>query len=75
MVLINACGASLLVGNGERLIMHKQDVDELASYIPQAQIIASHMDTVSHLTVTRQDIRSLGLPNVHVPEDNEVLSF
>ena len=75
VVLINACGASLLIGNGERLIMHKQDVDELASYIPQAQIIASHMDTVSHLTVTRQDIRSLGLPNVHVPEDNEVLSF
>ena len=34
-----------------------------------------HIDTVSHLTVTRQDIRSLGLSNVHVPEDNEVLSF
>jgi ABC-type sugar transport system ATPase subunit len=75
VVLINACGASLLVGNGERLIMHKQDIEDLASYIPQAQIIASHMDTVSHLTVTRQDIRSLGLSNVHVPEDNEVLSF
>ena len=75
VVLINACGASLLVGNGERLIMHKQDIEDLSSYIPQAQIIASHMDTVSHLTVTRQDIRSLGLPNVHVPEDNEVLSF
>ena len=33
------------------------------------------MDTVSHLTVTRNHIKKLNLKNVIVPEDNEVLSF
>ena len=59
--------------------MHKQDVDELASYIPQAQIIASHMDTVSHLTVTRQDLKELvkenNLSNLFIPNDGETLTF
>ena len=33
------------------------------------------MDTVSHLTVTRDDIKALKLNNVVVPDDNEILEF
>ncbi len=73
IIVVNACGATLL--NGERIIMNDEDVKIVAKYIPAAIIIASHMDTVSHLTVTRNDIRKMRLNNVIVPEDNETLEF
>lgn len=73
IIIVNACGARLL--NEERLIMDTNDVKALAAFAPKATIIASHMGTVSHLTVTRQDIQALHLPNVLIPQDNEILSF
>lgn len=73
VIIVNACAATLL--NGEKIIMDAADVQALALYAPKAKVIASHMDTVSHLSVTRNDIRHLNLGNVLVPEDNEVLAF
>ena len=73
IIIVNACGAMLL--NGEKIIMDDKDVQAVAAYAPTASIIACHMDTVSHLTVTREDIKKLGLKNVFVPNDNEILSF
>ena len=73
VIVVNACGATLL--NGERIIMNDEDVKTIASYVPSAIIVASHMDTVSHLTVTRSDIRKMNLKNVVVPEDNEIMEF
>ena len=73
VIVVNACGATLL--NGEKIIMDDKDVQALATYAPSATVIASHMDTVSHLTTTRADIKNLGLNNVLVPADNEILQF
>ena len=73
VIVVNACGATLL--NGERIIMNDEEVKTLTEYAPKAVIIASHMDTVSHLTVTRNDIRKMKLNNVLVPEDNEIMEF
>ncbi len=73
VIVVNACGATLL--NGERIIMNDEDVRTLSDYAPKAVIIASHMDTVSHLTVTRNDIKQMKLNNVLVPADNEILKF
>ena len=64
IIIINACGATVLVGEGERLIMDVADVKAISGYAKSAKIIASHMDTVSHLTVTREDIKNLNLDNV-----------
>ncbi len=72
VVVVNACAAS--VASGEKLIMGTEDVSTIAAYAKDALIIASHMDTVSHLTVTRADIRALHLSNVVVPEDGESIS-
>ena len=72
IVVINACGAR--VASGDRLIMDLEDVRAISSYAPGALIIASHMDTVSHLTVTRDDIRALHLANVAIPEDGEIIT-
>ena len=73
VIVVNACGAMLQ--NGEKIIMDEADVKTVATYAPSAVVVASHMDTVSHLTVTRQDIKNLHLANVVVPDDNEILKF
>lgn len=73
VIVINSCGARLL--NGERIIMDLEDVKSISEYAPQAVIIASHMDTVSHLTVTRNDIKKAAFKNVIVPEDNEKVTY
>lgn len=73
VVVANACGATLL--NGEIIIMDNKDIRNLAAYAPSAAIIASHMDTVSHLTVTRNDIKKMKIKNIFVPEDGECLEF
>ena len=75
IIVINACGATVLVGEGERLIMDIEDTKAISNYAKNSTIIASHMDTVSHLTVTRDDIKALKLNNIVVPDDNEILEF
>ena len=75
IIIINACGATVLVGKGERLIMDIEDTKAISKYAKNSTIIASHMDTVSHLTVTREDIKALKLNNVVVPDDNKILEF
>lgn len=76
VIVINACGAQAVIdGKKERIIMDVEDVKQISSYAKNAKIIASHMDTISHLTVTRDDIKNLKLHNVLVPADNETLKF
>ena len=55
--------------------MDIEDTKAISNYAKNSTIIASHMDTVSHLTVTRADIKALKLNNVVVPDDNEILEF
>ena len=55
IIVINACAATVL--NGERLIMNIDDVKEVLQNAPNATVIGSHMDTVSHLSVTKNDLR------------------
>ena len=75
IIIINACGATVLLGEGERLIMDIEDTKAISNYAKNSTIIASHMDTVSHLTVTREDIKNLKQNNVIVPDDNEILEY
>ena len=75
VIITNACGATVKIGNGERLIMDIEDTKAISAYAENATIIASHMDTVSHLTVTREDIKALKLNNVVIPDDNEILEY
>ncbi len=77
IAVVNACGATVL--NGERLIMKEPDIAEFIKAAPQTTIIASHMDTVSHLSITRADLKEYllenNITNVLIPEDGETLSF
>ena len=78
VIILNACAASVL--SGERLIMNIDDISEVLKNTPKStKIIASHMDTVSHLTVTRNDIKEFvknnKIDNILIPDDGETLNF
>ena len=77
VIVVNACGATVL--NGERLIMTQDDLKLLLAKVPTSIIIASHMDTVSHLTVTRADLTKFKvqheLDNLLIPNDGETLKI
>ncbi len=75
IIIVNACGATLL--NGEKIIMTDKDIRKVIAQAPSATIIASHMDTVSHLSVTRADLkqyaRTESIDNLLIPEDGETI--
>ena len=77
VIVVNACAATLL--NGERLIMNIEDVKNVLDAAPDAKIIASHLDTVSHLSVTRADLKKFksknNIDNLLIPDDGETLDF
>lgn len=77
IIIVNACAATVL--NGERLIMNIDDIKQVIKNSPKSTIIASHMDTVSHLTITRKDLKEFkekeSIQNFLIPEDGEVLTL
>ncbi len=77
IIIVNACAATVL--NGERLIMNIDDLREVMKNAPGSTIIASHMDTVSHQTITRNDLKEFvkkeSIKNFLIPNDGEVLNF
>ena len=77
VIVTNACAATVL--NGERLIMNIDDVKEVLQNAPNAKVIASHMDTVSHLSLTRNDLKEFknknNIGNLLIPEDGKTIDF
>lgn len=77
VIVVNACAATIL--NGERIIMNIDDVKEVLKNSKNATVIASHMDTVSHLTVTRKDLNNFknnnNIDNLLIPEDGENINI
>ena len=77
IIIVNACAATVL--NGERLIMDMNDLKDVINNAPKSIIIASHMDTVSHLSITREDLNEFKenqhIRNLLIPDDGEILNF
>jgi orotate phosphoribosyltransferase len=60
--------------------MGKDDVPHAYHAMPKATIIASHMDAINHMTLSRKELRDHvkqhGIQDrVRIPEDGEVLKF
>ena len=78
VVVLNACAAQLKTYG--RLIMDDADVESVCRAAPNATVIASHMDTVAHASLTRRTLkaalekRSLA-KRVLIPDDGEVYMF
>lgn len=65
---------------GDAIIMGADDVLRTHRALPEAQIIAVHMEALNHCVVTRDQVRTLasehGIANlVHAPDDGETLTF
>lgn len=78
IIVVNAGGAQF--GTGSHIIMNANDVYEVYKVAPQARIIASHMEAVNHVRVTRKELRQLtdekGISsNVLIPADGESYTF
>ena len=78
VVVLDACAAQLKTYG--RLIMDDADVESVCRAAPNATVIASHMDTVAHASLTRRTLkaalekRSLA-KRVLIPDDGEVYMF
>ena len=62
------------------LIMDAEDVAQVITHAPEADIIISHMDNVAHASLSRTSLsEQLELQNllsrVKIPADGETLSF
>ena len=77
VIVVNACAATVL--NGERIIMDIDDVKNVLETAPDAIVVASHLDAVSHLSVTRKDLKEFKMinkiVNLLIPDDGETLDF
>ena len=77
VVALNACAAET-VEHG-RLFMGDEDVACVAQTLPSAKLFLTHMDTVSHASLTRRSLRGLlamrGVVGYVMPEDGESVAF
>ena len=78
VIVLNACAAEL--ENFGRLIMDAQDVGKVAKYMPESQIILSHMDNVAHASLSRtsleDQLKEMGVfRKMVIPEDGQAVEF
>lgn len=73
-IILNCCEATTPLG---RLIMNLSDVERVRLAAPPAIVIASHLDSVNHALLTREDIYKFanerGLSGIRIPEDGECI--
>ena len=77
IVAVNAGGAQFPLGH--LLIMNQYDVRSLMRRFPDLDVIATHVEGVSHATVNRSMLRDFAATNkldrLWVPDDGQELSF
>ena len=80
VVILNT-GSALMTGWEEHpIIMGKQDALQATKAVPNAAIVAVHMDTVNHMSLSRKELREFVQDqkiekSVLIPEDGETLKF
>jgi L-ascorbate metabolism protein UlaG (beta-lactamase superfamily) len=79
VILLNA-GDARMVGFTGSIIMGKDDVLHAYQRLPKATIIATHMDAINHMTLSRKELREHvkqhGIQDrVRIPADGEILKF
>lgn len=79
IIVANLGGVSIFInGKAQNITMdinEKAQNKTLSSYAKSAKIIGDHMDTTSHITFEREDVKKLNLPNVVVPNDNQIITI
>ena len=77
IIILNAGDAQLL--DGTSIIMGKKDVKKVCLACPNSVIIASHMETLNHSTLSREDLNNFAkaekINNLLIPNDGQSYSF
>ena len=78
VVTVNAGNAQFV--DGRYLIMSKDDFFEAVEVAPNAQFVATHMEGVNHLMVSRRDFREYSIEKgfsdrLSIPADGETVEF
>jgi len=79
-VIVLNTGDARVKGFDTGIIMGTEDTLRVHTLAPKARIVAVHMDSVNHMTVSRADLRRYVNENsiqdsVLIPEDGETLNF
>ena len=79
VIILNA-GDARMIGYTGSIIMGKDDVLHAYQVMPNATIIATHMDAINHMTLSRKELREHvnqhGIQDrVRIPADGEILKF
>jgi len=79
IVVLNA-GQAMRSDYDDPLIMGKEDVLRATQTAPEATVVATHMDAINHMSLTREALReyvqAVGIEDhVVIPADGEVISF
>ena len=77
VIILNA-GDARMIGYTGSIIMGKDDVLHAYQVMPNATIIATHMDAINHMTLSRKELREHvnqhGIQDrVRIPADGEIL--
>lgn len=79
IVVLNA-GQAMRSDYDDPIIMGKEDVLRATQTAPEATVVATHMDAINHMSLTREELReyvqAVGIEDhVVIPADGEVISF
>lgn len=79
VIILNA-GDARMIGYAGSIIMGKDDVLHAYQLMPNATIIATHMDAINHMTLSRKElkehVKQHGIQDrVRIPADGEILKF
>ena len=79
IILTHSCGA--IWDDHVPIIMNAKQTVSLCKAVPETVVVATHMGTVDHGTVTREGLRAYaekeGIPprQLRIPEDGEIIKF
>ncbi len=79
-ILIMNTGYAKTLDYNDSIIMGTEDVAKAASLMPDAKIIAVHMDAINHCTVSKQNMRDFVKgqkleKQVYIPDDGKTITF
>ncbi|MER0123335.1 MBL fold metallo-hydrolase [Streptococcus sp. ZJ93] len=76
VIILNCCGATTPIG---RLLMDLSDIEKVCTDAPNAQVIASHLDSVNHALITSDDVREFkvekNLSQLDIPHNGEIIEL
>ena len=80
IVIMNTGDARFMFTPNSQIIMSRNNIMELAQFNPKIKIIAIHMETVNHYSISSEDIENITKENniqdrVFAPKDGEILTF